>query len=100
MMLDSGTTSHMTPISDKLHHENECDINSSFGDESAVTASTKGTRIVKCSTSEGLTTVALTENLIALDMGMSLLSVPDLVNKNIRVMFIPGKVMLFDLEDS
>lgn len=97
MMLDSGTTSHMTPNKSTVKDLTDCSVQISLADASTVSAVTKGVRTVKWCTIDGPTTVNLSDTLILPEMSMSLLSVPALVNKNISVLFMPGKAILFFL---
>lgn len=99
MLLDSGTTSHMTPKTDRVGQKAPCNTSIALGDDSTVRAFSKGTRNVKWQTDDGPVQVALSNTLVAEDLSLSLLSVPALVNKEIAVIFVPGQALLVDLQD-
>lgn len=98
-MLDSGCTSHMTPHKNCVHKAEKCHHKVNLADDSCVSAKEKGVRTVKWQTSDGVYDVHLSKTLVVPDLTMSQLSVPALVRKNIRVIILPGKTMLIDLED-
>ena len=83
LMLDSGCTSHMTPLKDRVDRQHKCDQKVSLADDSSVTAKVKGVCTVKWQTQDGIEEVRLSETLVVPDLAMSLLSVPALVRKNI-----------------
>ena len=97
LMLDSGTTSHLTPHADRVHSKTPCDTPISLADDSIIVATSKGVRSVQFSTDDGSTKVSLSDTLIVPNASLSLLSVPALVNKGIGVLFMPGKAILSDL---
>lgn len=99
MMLDSGTSSHMTPKSEGINVKKSCNVSILLADDSTVTATEKGTRSVKWKTENEPMQVNLSEIFIAPDMADSLLSVPELVKKNISVIFKPQRALLIDLEN-
>ena len=70
-----------------------------LADDSSIKATEKGTRTVKWNTHEGDNHIKLSNTLVVPGISMSLLSVPSLVDKNIGVIFLPGKAVLIDLED-
>ena len=100
MLLDSDTTSHMTPMFDKVKKKNDCRVYIMLCDHSKVTAFSIGTRLVKWQTRDGPCTVSLSNNLVTEDLSMSLISIPVLVQKKIATLFLPGKALLIDLEDN
>ena len=99
MLVDSGTTSHMTARSETVTSRSECDISIALGDDSKVKATKKGDRRVQWAAEDGPRTINLSKTLITDDIAMSLLSVPALVNKGIGVLFLPGKALFIDLSD-
>ena len=100
MMLDSGTTTHMTPDEDELFSTVNCNVSISLGDDSCVQASCKGTNAVTWSGLEGTTEVHLSETLAARDLAMKLLSVPALTKKGMAVLFLPSKTLIVDLREN
>lgn len=100
LMLDSGTTAHMTPHSSTVQDQYSCDVNIPLGDDSIISAKSKGVRKVRWQGADGPVTVSLTDTLVAPDAAMSLLSVPALAKKEIAVLFLPDKAILFDLKDN
>lgn len=98
MLLDSGTTSHMTALSNKVHSKDACDVTIKLADDSTVKASSTGVRTVHWMTDTGKCKVKLSETLVAEDVAISLLSVPALARKNIATLFMPEKALLIDLE--
>lgn len=99
MMLDSGTTAHMTPHGNRLVDARKHTTEIALADDSAVRSSEVGVRPVRWSADGTTCNVSLSETLYVPDMTTSLLSVPALVSKNIAVLFIPGKAVLIDLDD-
>lgn len=99
-MLNSGTTAHMTPHENTVHHQYSCDFIIAISDDSIITAKTKGVRKVRWKGADGPVTVSLTDTLVAPDAVMSLLSVPALAKKEIAVLFLLDKAILFDLKDN
>lgn len=59
-----------------------------------------GVRKVRIQSEDGVRAVSLTDTLLVLDAGMSLMSVLALVYKGIGVLFLPGFAVMFDLEDA
>ena len=100
MMLDSGTTSHMTTILSTLSDASTCDIPISLGDDSTVNATARGTKRVSWKTSDGCTNVSLTNTLCAEDLALSLLSVPSLAQKGLSVLFLPEKAIIMDIHNN
>ena len=99
LMLDSGTTSNMTAMAEKVHSKTGCNVSITLADNSALNASKKGTRTVQWYSDSGPQRVHLSQTLVTPEMAMSLLSVPALVRKNIGVLLIPQKALLIDLEE-
>lgn len=99
MMLESGTTSHLTPHVDRVQSKTPCDISIKLADDLKVRSRHKGVRKVSFATDSGRRKVSLSNTLGVPNAGMSLLSVPSLVQKNIGLMFMPRRAVLFDLLD-
>lgn len=99
MMLDSGTSSHMTPHSERVSERIACDVPISLADNSTVQAKYKGKRSVTWIGQDGTVKVGLTNTLVSPKLSCSLLSVPALVRKGIAVLFVPGKAILVDVEN-
>lgn len=95
---DSGTTSHMSYSQMNVLNRSEFLVSISLADDSRVVAQEKGTRSVQWSTNTGPIKVDLSESLVAHNLSQSLLSVPALVLKVIRVLFVPVKALLVDIE--
>lgn len=99
MMLDSGTTTHITSKIYKVTKTTSANIKIKLADDSSMMATAKGTREVNWKTEDGNRKVHLSNTLVAPHASMSLLSVPSLVAKNIAVLFVPGNAVFIDLED-
>lgn len=99
MMMDGGTTSHLTPHVERVHSKTPCEVVITLTDASTVRSSHKGVRKVSFATDAGPRKVSLSETIVVPDAGMSLLSVPSLVQKNIGLIFMPRRAVLFDLLD-
>lgn len=97
MLVDSGTTSHMTAYGSRVHSQRKCDTSIHLADDSTVSASKIGVRKVTWQGTLGSTTVSLSNTLVAPNIKTSLLSVPALVNKDIAVLFVPGKALFIDM---
>lgn len=100
MLLDSGTSSHMTPLGDIVKNRTECDISIALADDFIVEANEKGNRTVKWYSNDGPVKVTLSETLVAPDTTTSLISVSALVKKGINVLFMPGRAVLIDMKDN
>lgn len=87
-MLDSGTTSHMTPHSNWLNKTSVCNIEVKLSDDSIIEAKAKGVRSVEWKTETGTRKVDLSEILHVPKLSASFLSVPTLANKNNAVLFL------------
>ena len=98
MLLDSGTTSHMTARSDRVQNQVRYETPISLADDSKVNSRSKGVRTVHWKTENGNVKVSLSNTIVAPDIATSLLSVPALAKKNIAELFLPGRAILFDLE--
>ena len=99
MMVDSGTTSHMTAMADRVTDKSACHVAIKLADDSEVSAKQVGVRMVNWQGLNGPVSVSLSDTLVASDIKTSLLSVPALVKKDIGVLFLPGKAMFLDLLD-
>ena len=99
MLVDSGTTSHMTERSETVSSRSECDISIALGDDSKVKQTEKGDRRVSWANEDCPRTIKLCETLIADDLAMSLLYAPALAKKGIAVLFLTGNALFIDLKD-
>ena len=99
MMVDSGTTSHMTGMADRVSNKAACSVAITLADDSQVMETHVGVRKVNWQGLKEPMSVSLSNTLVAPDIKTSLLSVPALVSKNIGVLFLPGKAMFLDLLD-
>ena len=99
LMIDSGTTSHMTPKSETVDDRSDCNIPIWLADDSKAFATCKGTRRVTWCSENGPVNVSLSDTLVSEDIAPNLLSVPALVRKGIFVLFMEGKAILFDSKD-
>ena len=95
--MDSGTTSHMTAESSRVHQQRDCGMTIRLADDSTTTAHRVGIRTVNWLGETGPTKVTLSETLVARYIKTSLLSVPALVNHDIGALFLPGKAVFLDL---
>lgn len=59
----------------------------------------KESRAVNQNSENGDVSIELLNTIVVPNLWMSLLSIPSLVNKNISVLFMPGKSVLIDHED-
>lgn len=100
MMLDSGTTSHLTPFAGRVQSKKSSSLILILADDSKMKSTHTGTRKVSLCGDGEVRAVSLSNTLVVPDAGMSLMSVPALVKKNIAVLFRPGYAVLFDLLDS
>ena len=100
MMLDSGTSSHMTPHVERVSEKRDCEIPISLADNSTVTAKSKGKRSVTWNGEDGLVKLGLSNTLVSKRLSCSLLSVPALVRKGISVIFTSGKAMMVDVDNN
>lgn len=99
MMLDSGTSSHMTPYSENVQSKNKCNVSVTLADASRVNAESRGIRSVKWCTEIGKNRVRLPDTLVVPNMSTSLHFVPALMKKTLPVIFMPEKAVLTDLEN-
>ena len=97
MMVDSGTTSHMTAQADRVFNKTDCTTSIRLADDSTTTAHKVGVRKVNWRGETGPIEVTLSETLVARDIKTSLLSVQALVKHDIAVLFLPGKAVFLDL---
>lgn len=100
MMLDSGTTSHLTSHADRVSNTRRVSVPITLADDSKINGTSRGTRQVSWKTEHGDVQISLSNTIVVPDLSMSLLSIPSLVNKNVAVLFMPGKAVLIDLEDN
>lgn len=97
IMIDSGTTTHITPFANRVVSKTPQNVLITLADESTVRSSHCGVRKVTFMTDNGPQKVSLSKTLVVPDAGMSLLSVPALTKKDIGVFFMPGFAVLYDL---
>lgn len=100
MMLDSGTTSHITPTVESLKDARSCNVDIYLGDNSTVAATHKGKLSVNWSVDRDETAVQLSDVLSSPQVAMDLLSIPALAEKGICALFLPSKALLIDLYDN
>ena len=100
MMLDSGTTTHMTNDVETLQNTALCEVPISLGDDSKIVANYRGSRVVTWQSQDGVTEVRLSGTLAAPDLAMSLLSIPALTEKGFCVLFLPQNAIIMDIEDN
>jgi len=99
MMLDSGTTTHMTQSPEALDDVHHCNVPIALGDNSTIDANITGSRTVHWVANGDSATVTLSNTLAAPNLSMNLLSVPALTAKGISVLFTPKRAILMDMED-
>lgn len=99
IMLDSGTTTHITPYGDRVENKKVHEVSITLADESTVSSSHCGVRKVKFMADDGPHKISLSKTLVVPNAGMSLLSVPALTKKDIGVFFMPGFAVMYDLSD-
>lgn len=97
MLVDSGTTSHMTALDKRVASKRGVTTDIHLADDSTVTATRMGVRTVVWRNKSGLTSVRLSRMLVARSVKTSLLSVPASVKKDISVLFVPGKARFIDI---
>ena len=76
MMVDSGTTSHMTGMADRVSNKAACSVAITLADDSQVMATHVGVRKVNWQGLKDPMSVSLSNTLVAPDIKTSLLSVP------------------------
>lgn len=100
MMLDSGTTTHMTNDVEILEDTALCEVITSFGGDSEIVANCRGSRVVTWQSQDGVTDMRLSGTLAAPNLAMSFLSIPGLTERELCVLFLPQKVVIMDIEDN
>ena len=83
MMLDSGATSHITSLGDRVGEKRAHSTPIHPADDSTMRPTHNGTRKVTFMTDHGCQRVKLSNTLVVPDASTSLLSVPALVRKDI-----------------
>lgn len=81
MLLDSGTTSHMTPSIHNGRDRSERQVSISLGDEATVVSSDKWTWSVHWYAEQSMINFDLSETQIEEDLAMNLISGPAVVSK-------------------
>lgn len=99
IMIDSGTTLHITPYADKVQSWTNCEISISLGDNSIVKSTSQGVRRVRWQGRNGSVNVSLSRTLVVRDVAMSLLSVPAFFRNGHAVLFQPGKALFINFND-
>lgn len=87
------------PLANPVQKKMLCEIPITLADESIVQSSHKGVREVCFLTGTGICRVSSSNTLLVPDAGLSSLSVPSLVQKDIDVLFMPRCAVLLDLQD-
>lgn len=100
MMLDSGTTSHLTPKGDRFRSTMSSNVNINLADDSSVKAFSKGVREVRWMTKRGGTKISLSETLVVPNLAMSLFSFPALAQKTIATLFRLRTALMSNLNDN
>lgn len=93
-MLDSGTTSHVTPHVTTIKNAIYINIIIKLSDASIMQATAMGTRSLNGKTRECDRVLHLSNTYAGPQAAMSLLLIPSLVNKNIAILFLPGRPSL------
>lgn len=99
MMLDSGTMSRITALSDRVTYKFKTDVPISLADDSTMYETEAGQRNIATQVYDGEMIISLSNTPVGPDAGLSLLSVPALARNDIGVTFIPGFTALLDLRD-
>lgn len=100
IMIDSGTTSHITPLPESVQDKVPSNRPITLADESTMHSAFIGIRKIDLQTDDGPQRLSLSNTLVVPDAGLSLLSVPALVKKDIGVLFMPEYAILIDLKDN
>ena len=88
MLLDSGTTSHMTPYVHLVKNKEYCNVSISLADDSTISADEIGVRPVMWKGENGPIEVTLSDTLVTPDAAVILLYLLVIVNKGIAVLFV------------
>lgn len=99
MLSHSGTTSHMTPLSDRFNSASDCDVLIRLADYSTAKASPTGFRSVHWMTNSGRWKVTLSGMLGTKVIALRILSILALARKNTATLVVPDKVIIIDLQD-
>lgn len=99
MIVDSVTTSDITPMAEKVWEKKPYVVTISLADDPTIRLSHKWTRKVSFKGESYERKVCLSDTLVVPEAGMSLLSVASLTRKHVGVLFMPGFAVLFDLKD-
>lgn len=100
MMLDSETPSHMTPLGHSVQDKMVSDIPINLADESTMRTSFSGVRKVDIHSDEGRQWISLIKTLVVPGAGMSLMSVPAFVKKDVGVLLMRKYDVLLDLQEN
>ncbi|PXF39675.1 Copia protein [Gracilariopsis chorda] len=96
MMLDSGTSSHMTRTERSLTDIQSCSVPIALGDKSLLHADRKGIKRVRWTANSCTTEVHLSNTLCSSELAMDLLSVPALAEKGFVVLFTKEQALILD----
>lgn len=97
MMLHSGSTSHITAQSSRVANKKYCSATIRLADKSTTTDQQIGVRTVNWLGESGSIGVSLPETPVGRDFNTIILSVQSFVRMDIAALFMPGKVVLFDI---
>lgn len=100
IMIDSGTTSHITPLPEYFQDKVPSNRPITLADESTIHSAFIGIHKIDLKTDDGPQRLSFSNTLVVLDGGLSVLSVPVLVKKDIRVLLMPEYAVLIDLKDN
>lgn len=97
IMLESGLTSHLTPLASCFYSKIPRDVSFTIADNLQMRTTHSGVLKVQMSSEKGIRWVSLSNDLVVSDAGMNLMTVSALVKKEIGLLFMPGYAVLFDL---
>lgn len=94
MLVESRTASYMAVLGEHVGNKQNVTTDIRLADDSTVTAIKMGVGKVVWHNKSGTTTVRLSETPVVRNIKKRLLSVPALGNKDIAVLFVPGKALV------
>lgn len=89
----------MNPLKSKVRAISACNILVSLSDNSTVEEKLNRNRSLLWKSDHGVNTVLLSDTSVIPEMSMILLSVPEMVNKKIYLLFMTEKTIIFYLEN-
>lgn len=98
MLPDSRTTSHITPLPEMVNSTSQCNVSIKFSDDSTVKASSSGVRNLHWMAYSGPCKVKLSDTLVAEDVTLRVLPVPESARKNIATLCMLDKAFSFDID--